>query len=92
LGALSKYTGAGITVPAGARQSGGPVGMNIPYMVGERGPELFVPNTSGNIVPNNQLMGGDTIIIHNHSAGAAALTNAMVDDRQAARLNASMGR
>jgi len=92
LGALSKYTGAGITVPAGARQSGGPVGMNMPYMVGERGPELFVPNTSGNIVPNNQLMGGDTIIIHNHSAGAAALTNAMVDDRQAARLNASMGR
>ena len=75
-----------------ARQSGGPVGMNMPYLVGERGPELFVPSTSGNIVPNNQLMGGDTIIIHNHSAGAAALTNAMVDDRQAARLNASMGR
>ena len=31
-------------------------------MVGERGPELFVPNSSGSIVPNNAL-GGNTINI-----------------------------
>ena len=36
---------------------GGPVFSNTPYIVGERGPELFMPNASGSIVPNNQLMG-----------------------------------
>jgi hypothetical protein len=39
------------------RASGGPVNSNTPYIVGERGPELFVPSGNGNIVPNNQ-MGG----------------------------------
>ena len=34
------------------RASGGPVKAGQPYMVGERGPEMFVPNQSGNIIPN----------------------------------------
>lgn len=38
-----------------AREKGGPVSGNTPYLVGERGPELFVPSVSGSIVPNNQL-------------------------------------
>ena len=29
-------------------------------LVGERGPELFVPNTAGTIIPNNQLAAGNT--------------------------------
>jgi hypothetical protein len=37
------------------RASGGPVNSNTPYIVGERGPELFVPSGNGNIVPNNQM-------------------------------------
>jgi lambda family phage tail tape measure protein len=44
--------------------NGGPVSGNSPYIVGERGPELFVPQRSGMIVPTNQLanaMGGQTI-------------------------------
>lgn len=42
---------------------GGPVSANTPYIVGERGPELFVPGTSGGIVPNNKLgmSGGVTV-------------------------------
>ena len=32
-----------------------------PYMVGERGPELFVPGRSGGIVPNGQMGGGVTV-------------------------------
>lgn len=39
---------------------GGPVFGKTPYIVGERGPELFVPNRSGSIVPNGQLMGKST--------------------------------
>ena len=42
------------------RAIGGPVSQGTPYIVGERGPELFVPNSSGSIVPNNR-MGGVTV-------------------------------
>jgi hypothetical protein len=31
-------------------------------MVGERGPELFLPNTSGTIIPNNRIGGQGTTI------------------------------
>lgn len=39
----------------GARAEGGPVGSNKTYLVGERGPELFVPNVAGTIVPNDEI-------------------------------------
>jgi hypothetical protein len=45
------------TIPIPARAMGGPVTGGRPYMVGEKGPELFVPERSGTIVPNNS-MGG----------------------------------
>ena len=34
------------------RANGGPVGSSQPYIVGERGPELFVPGVSGSVVSN----------------------------------------
>jgi len=34
---------------------GGPVNYGQPYMVGERGPELFVPQSAGSIVPNHAI-------------------------------------
>jgi hypothetical protein len=37
------------------KEKGGPVQGSTPYIVGERGPELFVPKTSGDIVPNSAL-------------------------------------
>jgi len=40
------------------KAEGGPVSKNSPYIVGEEGPELFVPGSSGNIVPNGRLPGG----------------------------------
>jgi len=38
-----------------ARAKGGPVNAGQPYLVGERGPELFTPDTSGMITANNKL-------------------------------------
>lgn len=35
----------------GYRAQGGPVDAGAPYVVGERGPELFVPDTAGRIIP-----------------------------------------
>jgi len=46
------------------KASGGPVSGGSPYIVGERGPELFVPRSSGNIVPNHKLGGGITINVN----------------------------
>jgi hypothetical protein len=45
----------------GPRASGGPVSSNKAYLVGERGPELFMPSSSGNIVPNHA-MGGSVVV------------------------------
>jgi hypothetical protein len=39
----------------GARADGGPVTAGVPYLVGERGPELFVAPRSGSIIPNDQM-------------------------------------
>ena len=44
------------------REKGGPISAGSPYMVGERGPELIVPNQAANVVPNNQLGGGNYTI------------------------------
>ena len=55
------FPGLGTAVSAvGGRANGGPVNKNMPYMVGERGPELFVPQNNGKIVPNNQLKADST--------------------------------
>ena len=41
----------GTKIFGGGKAAGGPVSSNSTYMVGEKGPELFVPRTSGTIVP-----------------------------------------
>lgn len=46
------FSGAG---PYAFRATGGPVAAGTPYMVGERGPELFVPGSSGNVVSSRDL-------------------------------------
>lgn len=62
LGSLGVF-GAGFKAQVNApklpgRAAGGPVSQWTPYMVGERGPEMFVPGASGRIVPNHALGGG----------------------------------
>jgi len=39
------------------RADGGPVSSSTPYLVGEVGPELFIPGRGGTIIPNDQLTG-----------------------------------
>jgi lambda family phage tail tape measure protein len=49
------------------KADGGPVAGNQPYVVGERGPELFVPRGAGTIIPNNQMGGmGTTNVTNNY--------------------------
>jgi len=52
------------------KAKGGPVTGGSPYIVGEKGPELFVPNSHGSIVPNDQ-MGGANIVVNVDASGSA---------------------
>ena len=59
------------------RATGGPVAPGRPFLVGERGPELFVPDVAGTIVPNHALGGGGVEVTIN-APGATAETVAMI--------------
>ena len=48
----------------GARANGGPVSADAPYLVGERGPELFVPNTAGKIISNEQMSKNNGLVVN----------------------------
>lgn len=54
LNALAGSDGIGILsfLGFGTRANGGPVNANEPYIVGERGPELFIPFQRGQVVSN----------------------------------------
>ena len=62
------------------RAAGGPVTGGQQYMVGEQGPELFVPNQSGSIVPNNALGGQINVTVQ-----AGAFLGSSDDAREFAR-------
>jgi lambda family phage tail tape measure protein len=58
----------GSTAFWGGKANGGDVSDNNSYMVGERGPELFIPKSSGTIIPNHKLgssMGNQPQIVYN---------------------------
>lgn len=61
---LVNNTGGWGTIPA--RATGGPVDAGTTYLVGEKGPELFNPGTSGTIIPNHAITsssgGGDLTV------------------------------
>jgi tape measure domain-containing protein len=57
----------------GAKALGGNVSSNKPYLVGERGPELFVPQTRGNVMANGSGSGGTTVVMNNNFAGVSAV-------------------
>jgi hypothetical protein len=61
--------GFGVGIVAGKRANGGPVAGGSTYLVGERGPELFTPGSSGSITPNNALGGGGNTITVNVNGG-----------------------
>ncbi len=59
-----------------ARAAGGPVSAGSPYLVGERGPELFMPRTSGSIYPNDALgMGGANVVVNVDASGSSVQGN-----------------
>ncbi len=64
--------GGGIFGALGLFADGGRPPVNRPSIVGEKGPELFVPRSSGNIIPNNKLGGGNTnnVVVNVDASGS----------------------
>lgn len=63
----------------GRRMAGGAVSPGVRYMVGEAGPEMFVPRVAGTIVPNSGL-GGISVVVNNNAPGVNVRPT-MVDEQ-----------
>ena len=72
-GTVGKFGTLGPNYGIPQRAKGGPVSSGQTYMVGERGPELFVPGRSGTIVANDKMGGGSTNVIVNVDAKGSSV-------------------
>lgn len=78
-GFLGGIFGGGVpgqTPPILPRAAGGPVSAYQPFLVGEMGPELFIPGSSGTIIPNHKLSESGSVVINNNLSVAAGVTYA----------------
>ena len=66
---------------AGFRELGGPVSSGMPYVVGEKGPEIFTPGAGGQITSNSNLkrMGGGGTVVNIHNAPPGTYVEKSVD-------------
>jgi tape measure domain-containing protein len=67
--------------------NGGRPPVGRPSIVGERGPELFVPGTSGTIIPNHALGGGANVTVNVDASGSSVEG----DSDQASQLGKMLG-
>ncbi|OJY60926.1 MAG: hypothetical protein BGP16_00875 [Sphingobium sp. 66-54] len=74
----------------GARAVGGSVRANEPYLVGERGPELFVPGRAGEVLTNRNTrrMGGGSSVNLNPTYNITLSGNRQVDNQTLANIKA----
>jgi hypothetical protein len=93
---------AGMFTPGGSlfgmfRANGGPVNARQPYIVGERGPELFMPDSGGSVLSSNdtsnlfkktraQLEATRTAMQQNNGLSFADFSNKPIDVRYESRM------
>ena len=66
----------------GMKAKGGSVSGGTPYLVGERGPELFMPGRSGGIAPTGSFGGGTNVVVNVDATGS----NVQGDDQSSKQL------
>lgn len=92
---LAEGIGKALFSGFGARAMGGPVSSGSPYMVGEKGPELFVPHSSGSIVPNGAMGSsgrstGGVNVTYNIAAGVSRAELVPILEQERRRLKAEI--
>ncbi len=67
-GAYGWLAGTGNDLSGGPKAAGGDVSLGKTYLIGEKGPELFTPNMSGHITPNDKIgaVAGKQTVEHIH--------------------------
>jgi tape measure domain-containing protein len=63
------------TIGLGFRAKGGSVRAGSPYVVGERGPELFMPGRSGGIAPTGSFGGAVSVVVNVDAGGTSVEGN-----------------
>ena len=76
-GGKSVYDALTLAGISGTRANGGSVMGGGTYLVGERGPELFTPSSSGNITPNHAMGGGSTITVNVNGGDPNSIVRAL---------------
>jgi phage-related minor tail protein len=72
--------------------NGGQANANKPYIVGERGPELFVPNSTGTVVPNGEFGGGGNVTYNINAVDAMSFKQMLAADPTFLHAVAEQGR
>jgi hypothetical protein len=85
-GAIGSALGFG-----GGRAMGGPVSSNTAYVVGERGPELFVPQGSGTIIPNGGGRGTTINLTVNGAIDAEGTARTIIDVLNRSQARGTLG-
>ena len=78
-GGIGLVGGAGVAAYQN-RARGGPVNAGSPYMIGEEGPEYFVPMTSGHIIPHMANGTVDALVDNSDVVSGQKVTNSKLDD------------
>jgi tape measure domain-containing protein len=86
IGNFASLGGGGLLGLIPGLAKGGPASAGSPYLVGEKGPELFVPKSSGTVVPNHA-MGGSNIVVNVDASGS----NVQGDGQQSKQLGQLIG-
>ena len=81
---------------AGFLAGGGPADSGKPYVVGEEGPELFIPNGSGTVIPNgaraSMAGSGGATIVYNITSGVQRNDLAPILEQHSARIKGDLYR
>lgn len=88
-GAVSNLPGAGVVKGVAGFfgfAGGGLVSAGVPILVGERGPEIFTPPSSGQIIPNNQLGQGGNFTLNQYIYPSAGQDEATIGGIAAANV------
>ena len=80
------------SVFGGGRASGGAVTGGTSYLVGEQGAELFTPSSSGRIIPNGAMAGGNTFnITVNGALDSEGTARTIIDILNRSQARGSLG-